>query len=77
MCGIAGLMTRDGSPPREDFLAILSKTLVHRGPDGVGNYIKNDIGLCHRRLAVIDLFNTCLINKNGWFVKLFSWRHFF
>jgi len=29
-------------------------TLAHRGPDGEGIYIKGNIGLAHKRLAIID-----------------------
>ena len=55
MCGIAGLMTRDGSVPDEAVLDRLSAALAHRGPDGEGRYASGDVGLTHRRLAVIDL----------------------
>jgi len=55
MCGIAGLMTRDGRPPDAAALAAMSAALVHRGPDGDGSYAKGDVGMVHRRLAIIDL----------------------
>lgn len=33
----------------------MTDTLYHRGPDDEGFYIKNNIGLGHRRLSIIDL----------------------
>ena len=55
MCGIAGLMTRDGAPPDGQTLDRLAAALAHRGPDGEGRYVHGGIGLVHRRLAIIDL----------------------
>lgn len=56
MCGITGIYHYDTS--RDVDPAVLKKmtdSLVHRGPDGEGYYIKNNIGLGHRRLSIIDL----------------------
>ena len=59
MCGIAGIVSLDGSPvPRLDSaLALLDRLIAHRGPDGRGAWSssRRDIGLVHRRLAIIDL----------------------
>ena len=55
MCGIAGLMTRDGSVPDGSVLDRLADALNHRGPDGRGRYVAPGIGLVHDRLAIIDL----------------------
>lgn len=55
MCGIAGLMTRDGSVPEDSVLDRLADALSHRGPDGRGRYTAPGIGLIHDRLAIIDL----------------------
>ena len=55
MCGIAGLMTRDGSPPSDAQLRALARALVHRGPDGEGRVIAGGVGLAQTRLAIIDL----------------------
>ena len=52
MCGIAGLMTRDGSPPADAVLDRLASALVHRGPDGEGRYVNGGMGLVHRRLRL-------------------------
>lgn len=55
MCGIAGLMTRNGSPPPPGPLNAMAAALRHRGPDGEGKYRSNDIGMMQTRLAIIDL----------------------
>lgn len=55
MCGIAGIMSADGSPPPAVALEAMSRALVHRGPDGEGRYQSAGVGLVHRRLAIIDL----------------------
>ncbi|MBL94471.1 MAG: Asparagine synthetase [glutamine-hydrolyzing] 1 [Alphaproteobacteria bacterium MarineAlpha3_Bin5] len=55
MCGIAGIMTVDGNSPPEDILTKMSRALVHRGPDGTGHFNVDNIGVVHRRLAIIDI----------------------
>jgi asparagine synthase (glutamine-hydrolysing) len=55
MCGIAGVMTRNGAAPDAAVLDRLTQALRHRGPDGVGRHIHGDVGLVHARLAIIDL----------------------
>ena len=55
MCGIAGLMRREGQPPDPAVLARLAGALAHRGPDGSGTHIEADTGLVQTRLAIIDL----------------------
>ncbi len=55
MCGIAGFMTANGAPADAAILASLSAALAHRGPDGDGTYRRDDLGMVHRRLAIIDL----------------------
>jgi asparagine synthase (glutamine-hydrolysing) len=55
MCGIAGIMTRDGRAPDSATLERMARALVHRGPDGEGRHVAGDTGLVQRRLAIIDL----------------------
>lgn len=55
MCGIAGVSMRPGSPVRPADLAVLGTALRHRGPDGSGDYVRDDVGFRHERLAIIDL----------------------
>jgi asparagine synthase (glutamine-hydrolysing) len=55
MCGIAGVMTRDGSAPPAGVLDRLERALAHRGPDGTGRLVRGAVGLVHLRLAIVDL----------------------
>lgn len=55
MCGIAGVMVKDGAAPPQAVLRRLGDALAHRGPDGEGFYTCDDVGLVHTRLAIIDL----------------------
>lgn len=55
MCGIAGVIHRDGSSPDERLLEAMATTLAHRGPDGQGVKALAGCGLAHRRLAILDL----------------------
>ncbi len=54
MCGIAGIFNLNGAPISAKVLQDMSVSLAHRGPDGEGDYINNNLGLAHRRLAIID-----------------------
>jgi asparagine synthase (glutamine-hydrolysing) len=55
MCGIAGLIMRNGQPADEARLNALARAMAHRGPDGVGKFVSGPIGLLNTRLAIIDL----------------------
>ena len=55
MCGIAGLMPRDGGTPEDAVLDALAAALRHRGPDGGGRHVAPGLGLVQTRLAIIDL----------------------
>ena len=48
MCGIAGILNRDGRQADEDLLGRMRDALTHRGPDDFGSYIEGSIGLAHR-----------------------------
>ena len=60
MCGIAGFFNPK-IDQSEDYVAqilsAMSTAIIHRGPDGHGNWIdaESGIGLTHRRLSIIDL----------------------
>ncbi|MGH8199974.1 MAG: asparagine synthase (glutamine-hydrolyzing) [Steroidobacteraceae bacterium] len=54
MCGIAGVVTRGSTPPRE-LIGAMCNVMRHRGPDGEGIYLEPGVGLGMRRLAVLDL----------------------
>jgi asparagine synthase (glutamine-hydrolysing) len=55
MCGLAGVMTRDGAAPETAVLDRLLAALAHRGPDGQGRLVRGDTALLHARLAIVDL----------------------
>jgi len=56
MCGIAGKLFYDrGRPVDEELLRRMCDALEHRGPDDEGYFRDGPLGLCMRRLQVIDL----------------------
>ncbi len=55
MCGIAGILKKDGTSPDRALLQGMADRIAHRGPDAEGAWIAPGIGLAHRRLAIIDL----------------------
>ena len=54
MCGITGIV-RFNSLVDETEIRSMTKSIAHRGPDGEGVFIKDNIGLGHRRLSIIDI----------------------
>lgn len=54
MCGIAGCVVPTDSAPDESLLRLMGSALAHRGPDDVGVEVVGQVGLVHRRLAVVD-----------------------
>ena len=55
MCGIAGLIGPDDTPPDGAVLDRLADALAHRGPDGRGRHVAGGVGLIQNRLSIIDL----------------------
>ncbi|MCX7877348.1 MAG: asparagine synthase (glutamine-hydrolyzing) [Ignavibacteria bacterium] len=55
MCGIVGIFNTDKSPVSLTLIKKMTDILSHRGPDGEGYWSDGNIGLGHRRLAIIDL----------------------
>jgi asparagine synthase (glutamine-hydrolysing) len=57
MCGICGLAVAKGrgTPPDVTLVRRMCETIRHRGPDDSGEYVGAQIGLGHRRLAIVDL----------------------
>lgn len=56
MCGIAGIVTR-GPLTEKDLASVeaANAQLVHRGPDGSGEFRDRHVALAMRRLSIIDL----------------------
>ena len=55
MCGVSGVLDLRGAPVPRETLQRMNDALSHRGPDGEGLYTDANVGLAHRRLAIIDL----------------------
>jgi len=57
MCGIAGILSSDPVNISRQRLKEMTDAIAHRGPDGEGFWINpsGQVGLGHRRLAIIDL----------------------
>jgi len=56
MCGIAGVFHFDRTREVNGrALKSMTDVIHHRGPDGEGFFLENNIGLGHRRLSIIDL----------------------
>lgn len=54
MCGVTGLINFRESVDRS-LIEAMTASLSHRGPDGEGIWLKNNVAIAHRRLAIIDL----------------------
>ncbi|MDB9989024.1 asparagine synthetase B, partial [Flavobacteriaceae bacterium] len=54
MCGILGIYNIDGEPVVKDYLVEMGNQINHRGPDGEGIFIEDNIGFVHKRLAILD-----------------------
>jgi asparagine synthase (glutamine-hydrolysing) len=72
MCGIAGIVQFDQAPADIAALRRMSRTLIHRGPDGDGEYFAASVALAHRRLAIIDLQAGQQPMKHGALVLVFN-----
>lgn len=77
MCGIVGTLSFENSSFRvtEPYLVRMRDTLIHRGPDGAGVWVSENgqVGLGHRRLAIIDLSESasqpmCNKDRSLWIV---------
>ncbi len=55
MCGIAGIINFNDEVIDPLKLKGMTDSISHRGPDGEGQWIEDNIGIGHRRLSIIDL----------------------
>ncbi|MDH5731868.1 MAG: N-acetylglutaminylglutamine amidotransferase, partial [Gammaproteobacteria bacterium] len=55
MCGICGIYNFDQTLVEQQQLEKMMQKLERRGPDFGKQYLENNLGLGHRRLAIIDL----------------------
>lgn len=58
MCAIAGIFNNNRTPVTSQSIKQMTDVMSHRGPDDEGIYISKNLGLGHRRLAIIDLTPT-------------------
>jgi asparagine synthase (glutamine-hydrolysing) len=54
MCGVAGVVGRSGEQVCQSVLRRMTEAIAHRGLDGEGHWVEKNVGIGHRRLAVID-----------------------
>ena len=55
MCGLTGILCFEQNNDIATQVAKMTLSLKHRGPDSEGQWVKDNIGLGHRRLSIIDL----------------------
>ncbi|RPI13587.1 MAG: asparagine synthase (glutamine-hydrolyzing) [Ignavibacteriae bacterium] len=55
MCGISGIMNLNNAPAAENAIGIMNELIHHRGPDGDGIFVQDNVALGNTRLAIIDL----------------------
>lgn len=55
MCGIAGFSLFNHEEGGIQALEAMHEAIYHRGPDASGTYLDKEVGLCHRRLSILDL----------------------
>jgi asparagine synthase (glutamine-hydrolysing) len=55
MCGITGLVDLTGRAVQTETIKAMTDAIKHRGPDGEGQWVGENVGIGHRRLAIIDL----------------------
>lgn len=75
MCGIAGIYNINGNPASSNIIKAMATKLSHRGPDGEGFFVDENIALGHRRLAILDtssLGSQPMESKNGEWVVVFN-----
>lgn len=55
MCGISGIYNFNHEAVQAKQLDRMNEIISHRGPDGHGSYVENNVGIGSTRLAIIDL----------------------
>ena len=72
MCGIAGFAEKNNAD--KETLEKMMDAIIHRGPDGSGEYVDDTVALGHRRLSIIDLEGgkQPMENEDGTMVCIFN-----
>lgn len=55
MCGIVGIVNNSREAVSRETIERMNRCIAHRGPDDDGFYIKANVALAMRRLAIIDI----------------------
>jgi len=75
MCGIAGIYNLNHEAVVKQQVQRMADVLAHRGPDSDGVFVDGQIGLAHRRLAILDtssLGAQPMASKNDEWVIVFN-----
>lgn len=75
MCGIAGVFNLNKQPVSHQTIKAMADALSHRGPDGEGLYIDENLALGHRRLSILDITPKGaqpMMSHNGEWVIVFN-----
>ena len=74
MCGICGIILKDGKKVSLNILKSMADRMVHRGPDDSGYFLQDNMGFGFRRLSIIDLDNggQPMINNNNTIAIIFN-----
>jgi asparagine synthase (glutamine-hydrolysing) len=75
VCGIVGVFNLKGDQVSSQEIKKMTDSISHRGPDGEGIFIDENIGLGHRRLSILDVSSKGsqpMISKDGNWVIVFN-----
>ena len=75
MCGFAGILNTDRSAVSRNVVVGMANELNHRGPDSEGFYVKENFGLGHKRLSILDLSengNQPMVSGDGKYVIAYN-----
>ncbi len=75
MCGIAGIFNFNKQPVAHQTIKQMVDAIEHRGPDGEGVYIDENLALGHRRLSILDISPKGaqpMMSHNGEWVIVFN-----
>ena len=75
MCGICGYVNLSRKAASKQLLKAMTDVIAHRGPDGEGHFVYNNVALGHRRLAIIDLTDMAsqpMISDDGNYILTFN-----
>ena len=75
MCGIAGVVRREGGGDLTTMIKRMTGAMAHRGPDADGFFVTDEVAFGHRRLSILDLStaaNCPFTDASGRYVMVFN-----